>query len=179
QRVETFDDTIKKDVSNQGRMIVELDRDEGIELIGKKEKTKEVKDIVDNAQIKGRQAAEPNISAITITAAPVKVVAASTKQRRRVVIKDPEEESSAKTFDETKSKDKGKGILVEDPKPMKKKQQVEMDEAYARKLHEELNQEDVLVDYIPSPALPTPPPQSSQDIPSTSQAQSPPQQYNL
>nr|GEU60336.1 hypothetical protein [Tanacetum cinerariifolium] len=56
QRVETSDDTIIEDVSNQGRMIVELDRDEGVELIGEKEKTKEVKDIVDNAQVKGRQA---------------------------------------------------------------------------------------------------------------------------
>nr|GEU42687.1 hypothetical protein [Tanacetum cinerariifolium] len=85
--------------------------------------------------------AEPNIPAVTITAAPVKVAVASTRRRRGVVIKDPEEESSAKTSDETKSKDKGKGILVEEPKPMKKKQQVEMDEAYARKLHEELNQD--------------------------------------
>nr|GFD46456.1 hypothetical protein [Tanacetum cinerariifolium] len=76
---------------------------------------------------------------------------ASTRQRRGVVIKDPEEESSAKTFDETKSKEKGKGILVEDPKPMKKKQHVEMDEAYARKLHEELNQDidwDVAIEYV-------------------------------
>nr|GFA48610.1 hypothetical protein [Tanacetum cinerariifolium] len=53
----------------------------------------------------------------------------------------PEEESSAKTSDETKSKDKGKCIMVEDPKPIKKKQQVEIDEAYARKLHEEINQD--------------------------------------
>nr|GEV47471.1 hypothetical protein [Tanacetum cinerariifolium] len=55
--------------------------------------------------------------------------------------RDPEEESSAKTPAETKSKDKSKGIMVEEPKPMKKKQQVEMDEEYARKLHEELNQD--------------------------------------
>nr|GFB09202.1 hypothetical protein [Tanacetum cinerariifolium] len=34
-------------------------------------------------------------------------------------------------------KDKGKGILVEDPKPMKKKDQIEMDAEYARKLQEE------------------------------------------
>nr|GEU50003.1 putative ribonuclease H-like domain-containing protein [Tanacetum cinerariifolium] len=149
QTVETFNDTIMKDVSNQGRMIVKLDRDEGIELIGEKEKTKEVKDIVDNAQVEGRQAekqqiipaAEPNIPVVTITDAPVKVATASTRRRRGVVIKDPEEESSAKTSDETKSKDKIKGILVEEPKPMKKKQQVEMDEAYARKLHKELNQD--------------------------------------
>nr|GFC38999.1 hypothetical protein [Tanacetum cinerariifolium] len=31
----------------------------------------------------------------------------------------------------------GKGILVEDPKPMKKKDQIEMDAEYARKLQEE------------------------------------------
>nr|GEW92711.1 hypothetical protein [Tanacetum cinerariifolium] len=36
--------------------------------------------------------------------------------------------------------------------------------------------EDVLVHSIPLPAPPTPPPQLSQDIRSTSQAQSPPQQ---
>nr|GFD29652.1 hypothetical protein [Tanacetum cinerariifolium] len=32
---------------------------------------------------------------------------------------------------------KGKGILVEDPNPMKKKDQIEMDAEYERKLHEE------------------------------------------
>nr|GFD19574.1 hypothetical protein [Tanacetum cinerariifolium] len=53
---------------------------------------------------------------------------------------DPEEESSVKTPTETTSKDKGKGILVEEPKPIKKKQ-VELDEAYARKLQEEFNQD--------------------------------------
>nr|GFB84155.1 hypothetical protein [Tanacetum cinerariifolium] len=51
----------------------------------------------------------------------------------------------------TKSKDKGKGIMVKDPKPMKKKQHVEMDEAYARKLHKELNQDidwDVSIEHV-------------------------------
>nr|GEV29244.1 hypothetical protein [Tanacetum cinerariifolium] len=36
-------------------------------------------------------------------------------------------------------KDKGKGILVEAPKPMKKKDQIEMDAEYARKLQEEID----------------------------------------
>nr|GEW95080.1 hypothetical protein [Tanacetum cinerariifolium] len=204
KRIESSDDTIMKDVINQGRMIDELDRDEGVALMGEKEeekKAKEVKVIAGDAHVEGRQAeiqaeiyqidmnhplkvlsmheeepevqevaevvttaklitevvaaastpvsvvstiilvVEPNIPTATITAALVKVAAASTRRRRGVVIRDPEEESSAKTFDETKSKDKGKGIMVEDPKPMKKKQQVKMDEAYARKLHKELNQD--------------------------------------
>nr|GEV75573.1 hypothetical protein [Tanacetum cinerariifolium] len=42
-------------------------------------------------------------------------------------------------------------IMMEEPKPMKKKQQVKMDEEYARKLHEELNKDidwDVAIDHI-------------------------------
>nr|GEW78049.1 hypothetical protein [Tanacetum cinerariifolium] len=92
-----------------------------------------------------------DVPAYTITAASVRVAAASTRQRKGVVIRDPEEESTVKIHDETKSKDKGKGIMVEEPKPMKKKQQVKMDEAYARKLHEELNQDidwDVEIDHV-------------------------------
>nr|GFB89696.1 hypothetical protein [Tanacetum cinerariifolium] len=42
-----------------------------------------------------------------VTAAPVKVDVPSTRRRRGVVIRDPEEESSAKSPTETKSKDKG------------------------------------------------------------------------
>nr|GFB83286.1 hypothetical protein [Tanacetum cinerariifolium] len=37
--------------------------------------------------------------------------------------------------------DKGKGILIEDPKPMKKKDQIEMDAEFAKKLQEELEKE--------------------------------------
>nr|GEV23505.1 hypothetical protein [Tanacetum cinerariifolium] len=87
-------------------------------------------------------AAIPTLTAPPIkVVAPVKAVVPSTRRKRGVVIRDPDEESSAKTPTETTSKDKGKGILVEEPKPMKKKQQVELDEAYARKLQEEFNQD--------------------------------------
>nr|GEX06006.1 hypothetical protein [Tanacetum cinerariifolium] len=55
-RVDTSDDTIMEDVSNQGRMIDELDKDEGVVLINEKEETEEVKDITGDAQVEGRQA---------------------------------------------------------------------------------------------------------------------------
>nr|GFB99957.1 hypothetical protein [Tanacetum cinerariifolium] len=62
---------------------------------------------------------EPSIP----TAAPT-VVAAYTKRRKRVIIRDPKEELSSKTPAKTpKLKDKGKGILIETPKPIKKKDQ--------------------------------------------------------
>nr|GFC78265.1 hypothetical protein [Tanacetum cinerariifolium] len=91
------------------------------------------------------------VPAATITAAPVRVADASTRRRKGVVIRDLEEESTAKTPAKTKSKDNGKGIMVEEPKPMKKKKQVKMDEEYARKLHEELNKDidwDVATDHV-------------------------------
>nr|GEV11271.1 hypothetical protein [Tanacetum cinerariifolium] len=96
-------------------------------------------------------AAEPQVPAATITAAPVRVAAASTRRRKGVVIRDPEEESTTIILTDTKSKDKGKRIMVEEPKPIKKKQQVEMDEEYARKLHAELNKDikwDVAIDHV-------------------------------
>nr|GFA70185.1 hypothetical protein [Tanacetum cinerariifolium] len=77
--------------------------------------------------------AKPKILKV-VPAAP----AVSTKKRKEVVIRDPEEELHNYNPAETQSaKDKGKGILVEDPKPMKKKDQTAMDAECARKLQEE------------------------------------------
>nr|GEV99080.1 retrovirus-related Pol polyprotein from transposon TNT 1-94 [Tanacetum cinerariifolium] len=68
-------------------------------------------------------AAEPQVPPAIITAAPVRVDAASTRRRKGVVIRDPKKESTTIIPVNTKSKDKGKGIMVEEPKPLKKKQQ--------------------------------------------------------
>nr|GEZ36132.1 hypothetical protein [Tanacetum cinerariifolium] len=78
--------------------------------------------------------AEAQVPAATLTVAPTRVVVAPSRRRKGVVIRDPESESTTSTIipAETKSKDKGKGILVEEPKPLKKKQQIEQDEQYAR-----------------------------------------------
>nr|GFB36656.1 hypothetical protein [Tanacetum cinerariifolium] len=82
-------------------------------------------------------AAKPKVLKIT-AAAP----AVSTRKRKGVVIRDPEEELHTETPAETLTvKDKGKGILIEDPKPMKKKDQIAMDAEYAKKLQEELEKE--------------------------------------
>nr|GEZ21861.1 hypothetical protein [Tanacetum cinerariifolium] len=107
------DDTNIEDVSNQGSMIDELDRDEGAVSMSEKEekKAKKVKDITGDAQAKGSETISVAAIVPSITAAPVKFVVPSTRQRRGVVIRDPEEESSTKTPTETKSKDKGKGIM--------------------------------------------------------------------
>nr|GFB54716.1 hypothetical protein [Tanacetum cinerariifolium] len=80
-----------------------------------------------------KPATKPKVLKIVVAAPAV-----SSRKRKGVVIRDPEEELHNDTLAETLSvKDKGKGILVEDPKPIKKKDQIEMDAEYARKLQEE------------------------------------------
>nr|GEV38947.1 hypothetical protein [Tanacetum cinerariifolium] len=86
----------------------------------------------------------------TITAA---IIVAPSRRRKRVVIRDPEGESITSTIipAETKSKDKGKGILVEEPKPLNKKQQIKQDKQYARELQDELNKNidwDEAIDHV-------------------------------
>nr|GEZ13658.1 hypothetical protein [Tanacetum cinerariifolium] len=71
------------------------------------------------------------------TAAASKLTAAPSRRTNRVVIRDHEESSTTTStiiHSESKSKDNGKGILVEEPKPLKKQ-----DEKYARELEAELN----------------------------------------
>nr|GEZ00045.1 hypothetical protein [Tanacetum cinerariifolium] len=176
QRVEIFDETVLNDVSNQGRMIAEVDADADVVLEAvdeakelaedAKDETElaEVQEVVDvvttaklitevvtaasetitatSANITVAEAQVPAATtAVTLTVAPARVTAAPSRRRKGVVIRDPEEEFTTSTIipAETKSKDKGKGILVEELKPLKKKQQIKQDEQYARELHAELN----------------------------------------
>nr|GEV34476.1 retrovirus-related Pol polyprotein from transposon TNT 1-94 [Tanacetum cinerariifolium] len=195
QRIDTSDNIIMEDASNQGRMIDDLDKDDAVALMDDKEEENKEEKVKDD-QVQGRQAEiykidmdhvskvlsmqeeepakvqevvdvvttdklitevvtaasetvtaasttisadEPQVlAAATTTAAPIRVAAASARRRKGVVTRDPKAESTIIPAN-TKSKDEGKGIMVEEPKPLKKKQQVEMDEEYSRKLHEELN----------------------------------------
>nr|GEV79893.1 hypothetical protein [Tanacetum cinerariifolium] len=208
QRVETFDETMMDDVSNQERMIAEMDQDADVVLVDDKEDDREedesepaeVQELVDVVTITKIitevtaasetitaasttittasttiTAAKAQVPAATLTAAPTRVTAAHSKRRKRVVIRDLQEESTTSTIipAETKSKDKGKGISVEEPKPLKKKQQIEQDgllsaEGDVSAAHGEVPTDDEEPS-VPPPTPPTTPPQPSQDIPFTSQ----------
>nr|GEY14751.1 hypothetical protein [Tanacetum cinerariifolium] len=169
QRVDTSNDTVMDDESNQEMMIDEMDKDDDVVLMDEKEEDKNVEEakVDESAQVQGRQAesqaeiykidmdyaskvlsmqedepaevqevvdvvttaklitevvtaasaiisaAEPQVPAATITAAPIKVAAAPSRRRKGVVIRDPEEESTTSSIisTKTKSKDKGKGIM--------------------------------------------------------------------
>nr|GFB05042.1 hypothetical protein [Tanacetum cinerariifolium] len=153
QRVESLDDV--ENVFNQGRKIIDMDQDEGIELVADQEKDAEVEgrhaakqeeiyniDLDHPSKVLSMQEDDTKVAAastpipaakpktLTITTVP----AVLTRRRKGVVIRDPEEELSYDTPAETpKEKDKGKGILIEAPKPMKKKDQTEMDAEQKRK----------------------------------------------
>nr|GFA44609.1 hypothetical protein [Tanacetum cinerariifolium] len=188
RQIESSDDM--EDVFNQGRMIDDLDKDEGIELVKDADiaetegrhaaeqaekqaeiyhldldhfskvlsmeeddsEVQEVVEVVTTAKLITdvvTTASQVSAASATIFAAkpsiPVAastVVAAYPRRRKGVIIRDPEEELSSKTPAETpKLKDKGKGILIETPKPMQKKDQIKLDAEYARKLHEEINKD--------------------------------------
>nr|GEZ42218.1 hypothetical protein [Tanacetum cinerariifolium] len=134
QRVDTSDDTIMEDEEEKKAEEVKDIAGDAQEAVDVVTTAKLITEFVTTTSTPVSAAstiipdAKPKVLAATIIVAPVRVVAASTRKRKGVVIKDPEEESTAKTPAETKSKDKGKGIMVEEPKPMMKKQQVELDE---------------------------------------------------
>nr|GEX92727.1 hypothetical protein [Tanacetum cinerariifolium] len=113
------------EMANKGRMIFDLDKDEGIKLV-----VDQVKD-TDTAETEGRHVAEQakkqvvtaatsQVSAASATISAAKliipvaaptVVVAYTRRRKGVIIRDPKEELSSKTPAETpKLKDKGKEI---------------------------------------------------------------------
>nr|GEW90513.1 retrovirus-related Pol polyprotein from transposon TNT 1-94 [Tanacetum cinerariifolium] len=146
-QAKSFDDM--KDVFNQGRM---MNEDEGIEL----EDDSEVQDVVEVVTIaklitkvvtvaasqgSAASATIPTISATILAAAPT-IVATYARRRKGVIFRDPEEELPLKTPAKTpKVKDKGKGILIEAPKPIKKKVQIEIYAEYARKLQEQIDRD--------------------------------------
>nr|GEZ54051.1 hypothetical protein [Tanacetum cinerariifolium] len=160
QRVESSEDV--ENMFNQGRISVDIKTDEGVELEVNQEKDAEIEERQEDTEV--QEAVEVMITAklITevVTAAATQVAAASapihaakpkvlkiaaapaTRRRKGVIIRDPEEELHIDTPAETPTvKDKGKGILIEDPKPMKKKDQIEIDAEYEKKLQEELEKE--------------------------------------
>nr|GEU77919.1 hypothetical protein [Tanacetum cinerariifolium] len=119
--------------TNKGRMSDDLDKDEGIKLV-----VDQVKD-ADIAETEGRHAAKQAEKQAEIyhldLDQPSKVL--SMQEDESEVQEVVEVVTTAKLITD----DKGKGIMIETPKPMKKKDQIKMDAEYARKLHEEINKD--------------------------------------
>nr|GFB60261.1 hypothetical protein [Tanacetum cinerariifolium] len=121
--LEEVDAKVTKDADVQGR------------LEESQAKVEEVIEVVTAAKLMTKVVT----TATTITAALVSKASAP-RRKRGVIIQDPEEAATALEIvqSEVKSKDKGKGILVEEPKPLKRQEQIKHDEAFARELEVEL-----------------------------------------
>nr|GEV29612.1 ribonuclease H-like domain-containing protein [Tanacetum cinerariifolium] len=148
KRIDTSEDTVMEDASNQGRMIDDLDKDD-VDKEEDKEEAKVVKDDQEDEPAEVQEVLDVVTTAklITevVTAASETITAAST------IISAAEPQVPAATITAAPIRDKDKGIMVEEPKPLKKKQQVKMDEEYARKLHAEVNKYidwDIAIDHI-------------------------------
>nr|GEV77608.1 retrovirus-related Pol polyprotein from transposon TNT 1-94 [Tanacetum cinerariifolium] len=175
-KIDTSDDTIMDDVSKQKGIIANIDADEDVVLEDAKDvaveksaneeesepaELQEVVDVVTTAKIITEVvtaasttiiAADVPIPAATIVVAPT-LTAASSRRRKGVVIRDPQKTVTPSIIihSEAKSKYKGKGILVEEPKPLKKQAQIKQDEKYARELEAELNKNidwDEVIDHV-------------------------------
>nr|GEX33921.1 retrovirus-related Pol polyprotein from transposon TNT 1-94 [Tanacetum cinerariifolium] len=198
QRVETSDETVMDGVSNQGRMIAEMDQDADVVLEDDKEVVDAVKDVQDDidksAQDQGRKAkskaeiykidlehankvlsmqeneSEPTkvqevvevvttakiitevvtAASETITAASTTITATEAQVPAAILTAAPARVTAAPSR-RRKGVDKGKGILVEEPKPLKKKKQIKQDKKYARELEAELNKNidwDEVIDHV-------------------------------
>nr|GEX30083.1 hypothetical protein [Tanacetum cinerariifolium] len=129
--VENMDKSFK-----QGRMIADMDED--IEDTDEEEpaEVEEVLKVVTVVKL---------ITEVVTTVAPTGTAAQVSKasapmRRRGVVIQDPKETAaSVIVHSEVQTKDKGKGILIQKPKPLKGQAQIDMDEAFARHLEAKLN----------------------------------------
>nr|GEZ04271.1 xylulose kinase-1 [Tanacetum cinerariifolium] len=121
QRIESLADPIMEDVSNQGRMTEESDKDEAAKVVNEEEETEElITEVVAAASgtVSAAVVVPTPVTTATVTPAPVKVVVPTTRRRRGVIIRDPEEESSINTPAETKSKTKERRYQVIKKRPI-------------------------------------------------------------
>nr|GEY75479.1 hypothetical protein [Tanacetum cinerariifolium] len=128
QRIESSTDTImddQEDSSKQGEKIANIDADEDVTL-------KEVAAVTKDAEDDEPEPAELKevIEVVTTAKLVTEVVTAVVTTVASIITAAPSAARRRKG---------GKGILVEEPKPLKKQAHIEQDEAYARELEVELN----------------------------------------
>nr|GEU49907.1 hypothetical protein [Tanacetum cinerariifolium] len=149
--LESVDAEVSMDANVQGRLpesqakIYHLDLEHAEKVLTMQD-TDEVEPAKVEEVIEVVIAAKLMTKVVTVAAATTIIVAqvpkaSALRRRRGVIIQDPKEAATASVImhSKVKSKDKGKGILVKEPKPLKRQTQIEQDEAFARQLEAELN----------------------------------------
>nr|GFA59673.1 hypothetical protein [Tanacetum cinerariifolium]GFA59691.1 hypothetical protein [Tanacetum cinerariifolium] len=131
QSSQTTDILKYEDASKQGEEIAELDADKDVTLVDAEEdmnandfnesEPAEVEEVIEVVTAAKLMTEVVTTATTTITAAQVPKASAP-RRRRSVVIQDPKETATASVImhTEVNSKDKGNGILTEEPKPLKR-----------------------------------------------------------
>nr|GEU69329.1 hypothetical protein [Tanacetum cinerariifolium] len=156
QRIETSDDTVMDDVSKQGRIIANIDRDKDVTLkdvvvVSKDVQDAEIEESSDDVDIEPAKvqevvevvttaklitkvviAASATITAaapqLTTAAAPTLTTTPSTaRKRKRVVIRDPEETATPSTIIHSEAKSKDKGKWILVEEPIPLKKQAQIE----------------------------------------------------
>nr|GEV01866.1 hypothetical protein [Tanacetum cinerariifolium] len=167
ERVDTSDDIVMNDESNQGMMIAEIDKDDVVVLRDDKEEDKKVEEAkvveivnavseIITAACAIIPTAEPQVPAAILFTAHARVVAAPSRRRKGVLdyfkgmsyddirlVFEAKFNSNVDFLLKTKEQieeEYSRALQTINETP--KKQQIEMDEEYARKLHAELNIEE-------------------------------------
>nr|GEU66690.1 hypothetical protein [Tanacetum cinerariifolium] len=137
----------KEESSKQERKIADIDADVEINLekaqaeaynldLDHQEKVLSMLDVNDEEPTNVEEVLEVVKAAKLIT----EVVTTDGVDRRGVIIQDPKETATTVTMQpKVQAKDKGKAILIEEPKPLKRQAQIKLDEEVARQLEAELN----------------------------------------
>nr|GFA74376.1 hypothetical protein [Tanacetum cinerariifolium] len=132
-------DVVAKDVDVVEKIVEIEENDDKLEPT----ELKEVVEVVTTAKLMTKVvttvAATITIADTLITAATLTTALSAARRRKGVVIRYPEETATSSIIihSKPKSKAKGKGIMVEEPKPLKKQAQIEQDEAYTKEWMEE------------------------------------------
>nr|GEX87957.1 hypothetical protein [Tanacetum cinerariifolium] len=123
-------------LTRRGRMIDEIDKDDAVVLMDEKEEDKKVE------EAKVDESAQEVVDVVTTAKLITEVVTAAS-----VIISDAKPQVYVATIIAAPIK----VAAAPKPKPLKKKQHIEMDEEYARKLHAEINKDidwDVAIDHV-------------------------------
>ncbi|GKA19925.1 hypothetical protein Tco_0699840 [Tanacetum coccineum] len=152
-----------EDASKHGRSIADLDKDDDMPMEAKDDKKDEQStklndstagEAVTTASVEG-SAAPTTIEEITLAQTLIQIKAAKPKvvttaattttttrlKARRVVVQEPSEFRAPQEAQPSISKDKGKGIMIEPKVPLKRKDQIALDEQIARDIQAKLDAE--------------------------------------
>nr|GEY83573.1 integrase, catalytic region, zinc finger, CCHC-type, peptidase aspartic, catalytic [Tanacetum cinerariifolium] len=142
EKVESFKIQEIEEDADEDVTLEEFDAEKDAEAQGRLEESQvqveEVIEVVTATKLMTELVTTATTTLITVAPIPK---ASAPRRRRGVIIQDPEKATTASLSvqSEVKSKDKGKGILVKEPKPLKRQAQIQQDEAFARELEAKLN----------------------------------------